>query len=198
MTRGSRKKKTNKRPRSPRVVPPSTKGLETVPLLPGVAKLQPDKTALSSKEIFVAAPAQFCFNTIANQFERPPEWDPMIVDAQPVSNDRGRIGATSQVTLNLGGRKLESLATICQYRPNRAITWVLTREPKVREDWQLQPKSQGTKVGVTLACESPGGIISRFLYRVTRWKRVEQDLAKKLAQLKAVAESVNRNRMIGG
>jgi len=198
MTRGSRKRKVNKQPKSPIIVSPSTKIPESTPLPPGVAKLRPDRTVITSKEIFIPAPPESCFKILASQLEQPSQWDPIIVNPRPVSSVRGRIGATSQVTLNLGGKKLESLVMISRYRPNHAISWVLSQKPKVREEWQLDRKPRGTVVGVTFAYELPDWIIGRLLYKVRCWKRVEQDLDKMLTQLKAVAESISRDQRTMG
>ena len=41
---------------------------------------------------------------------------------------------------------------------------------------------------VSLAHEVNGGGIRRLLYKVMRWKKVEQDLDTMLTQLKAIAE----------
>lgn len=198
MTRHSRKKKISRRPKSPSKVSPSTKMPEGAPLSPGVAKLRPDRTLVSSKEIFIAAPVESCFKILASQLEQPPHWDPLIVDARPVSNVRGRIGATSRVTLNLGGEKRESPATISRYYPKRGISWVFTTKPRLREDWRLEPKPHGTMVGLLLAYEIPGWIIGRFLHNIMRRKKVEQDLDRMLTQLKATVESINSNQMVGG
>ena len=200
MTRHSRKskKKINKRPKSISVVSPSNKGVARTPLPPGVAKLDPDRTVITSKEIFIAAPAGSCFEILARQLEQPPQWDPMIVHAWPASDVRGRIGATSQLILNLGGKKVESQAMISRYQPNRAVSWVFSEKPKVREDWRLEQKPNGTLVGVTLAREVVGWVIGRFLHKITRQKKIEHDLDKMLAQLKALVEGVDRNQMVGG
>jgi len=153
---------------------------------------------LTSKDIFIAAAPDSCFGMLSSQLEQPRQWDLIVVNARPVSNVRGRIGATSQVTLNLGGRERESLAMILRYQPNRAISWVTSKKPKVREDWRLEPKPRGTMLGVTLAYEVTGWVIGRFLYKILRRKKVAEDLDKMLAQLKSVVESINRNQMIGG
>ena len=196
MTRHSRKskKKINKRPKSISVVSPSNKGVARTPLPPGVAKFDPHRSVIASKEIFIAAPAGSCFEILARQLEQPPQWDPMIVHAWPASDIRGRIGATSQLILNLGGKKVESQAMISRYRPNGAISWVLSEKPKVREDWQLERKPHGTQVRVTLAHELDGWVIGRLIYRVTRRKRVEQDLDRMLAQLKETVESTGHGQ----
>lgn len=192
MTKGKRKKKKAiRRPISPTVVSPLHKAMETAPLPPHATKLEPDKTVITTKEIFIEAPADFCFDTLSKQLEQPRQWDTTIVDVKPVSNSRGRVGATSQVTLSLGGNKVESLAVISRYHPNRAISWVFTRKPKVREDWRLEPKPRGTMVSVTLTREVNGWIIGRLLYKVMRSKKVEQDLDKMLTQFKAVAEKIS-------
>lgn len=192
MTRGSRKKKVNKRRKSLTVVSPSANTVESAPLPSGLAKLQPGKTVFASKDILIGAPLDSCFNILAMQLEQTPEWDPMIIDSQPVSENRRRIGATSQVTLNLGGRRIESLAMIYRYRPKRAISWVLATKPKVREDWYLERKRRGTMVRVTLAYEVNSWAI-RLIYKLRHHKRVEQDLRKVLIQLKRTAENISHS-----
>jgi hypothetical protein len=170
-------------------VPPSTKRAESPPAIE-VAKLRPDKTVHSSKEILIAAPIEYCFSIIASQLEYPCQWDSVLFNAQPVSDIRRQTGATSQVILNLGGRKVDSQATISHYRPNRGITWVTTGKPRVKEAWRLEMKPGSTLVKVSLALELNSWILERLIYKATRWKRVEEDMGKMLNQLKETAESV--------
>ena len=190
MARRKRKSKreANKRPRSPTIVSPLRKIADITPLPPGVAELDPDKTVITLKAIFTEAPAGMCFDILKRQLEEPHQWDSVIVNVWPVSNIRGAIGATSQVTLNLGGRKLASLAVICRYHLNRAISWVLSEKPKVREDWRLEQKPHGTTVHVNFALELKGWPIGRFLYKLLRHKKVENDLDRMLVQLKETVE----------
>lgn len=187
--RRKRKRKVNKRPNSLRVASQSTKTAENTPLSPGVAKLDPGKTVITTKEIFIEAPAESCFDTLSRQLEQPPQWDPMIVRVSPTSDVRGWIGATSRVILYLGSKKVESQAIISRYHPSHSISWVISRKPKVREDWQLERKPHGTQVRVTLAHELDGWVIGRLIYKVMSWKKVEQDLDRMLAQLKETIES---------
>jgi hypothetical protein len=170
-------------------VPPSLKRAESPPAIE-VAKLRPDKTVYSSKEILIAAPIEHCFSIIASQLEQTCEWDSILFNAQPVSDIRRQTGATSQVILNLGGRKVDSQATISYYRPNRGITWVSAGKPKVKEAWRLEMKPGSTLVQVSLALELNSWILERLIYKATRWKRVEEDMGKTLNQLKETAESV--------
>jgi hypothetical protein len=188
MSRGRRKRKSSKRPRPATLRKPTIRETQGTSLPVKVAKLDPGRTILISKDIRIAALPERCFNTITRQLEQTPRWDPLISDARPVSNVRGRIGATSDVTLNLGGKQHQSVAMISQYRPNHAISWIFSNKAKVMEGWQVEPKASGAVVSVTLAREVAGGAIGRFLYKITRWKRVEQDLNKTLVYLKAVLE----------
>jgi len=151
----------------------------------------------ATKEIFIDASAESCFSLVASQLERRPQWDPMIIDVKPISKDRGCVGATSQVTLNIGGKKLESLATILRYRPCRSISWAFNTQPKVREDWQLELYARGTIASVTLAYEIGGWTIARFLYKAMLRRKVKQSLNKMLTQLKAVAEGIDRQTVKG-
>jgi hypothetical protein len=189
MTKRSRKKKTSRRPKNPTIVSPSPKVAQTAPLPAGAAKFQPDMTVLTSKEIFVAAPVELCFNVLASQLEKLPEWDPTVIDVKPASEVRRQIGARTEVTLSLGGRKLQALAIVSRYQPNRAIGWVLTGKPRIREDWRLELRPQGTLVGVTVAREVGGWIIGRLLDKIMRRKKVEDDLTKMLSRFKAAVES---------
>lgn len=189
MTRVSRKKRRNKRP-SPRTVSPSTKAAKRTSLPPSLGKLQRDRRVAAKKEIFIDASAESCFGLVASQLERRPRWDPMIIYVKPISKDRRRVGATSQVTLNIGGKKLESLATILRYHRCRWISWAFNTRPKVREDWRLELYTRGTRARVTLAYEIGGWTIGRFLYKVILRRKIKQSLDKMLTQLKAVAEGI--------
>jgi len=152
---------------------------------------------VATKEIFIDASAESCFGIVASQLERRPQWDPMIIYVKPISKDRGCVGATSQVTLSIGGKKLESLATILRYRRCRSISWAFNTRTKVREDWQLELYARGTRASVTLACEIGGWTIGRFLYKVMLRRKVKQGLAKMLTQLKAVAEGIEHQTVEG-
>lgn len=109
MTKRSRKKRMSKQVKSPTGVSRLAERAGSAHLS-HVGKLEADRTVFVPKEICIAAPVESCFDIIASQLEQPPNWDPMIVSTQLVSKRRGQIGTMSQVTLNLGGRKLNSPA----------------------------------------------------------------------------------------
>ena len=196
MTSGSRKKRRNKRPSS-RTVSPPTKAAKRTSLPLGLGKLQRDRAVVATKEIFIDASAESCFGIVASQLERRPQWDPVIIYVKPISKDRRCVGATSQVTLNIGGKKLESLATILRYHPNRSINWAFNTKPKVRENWHLELYTRGTRARVTLAYEIGGWTIGRFLYKVMLRRKIKQSLDEMLTQLKAVAEGIE-HQTVGG
>jgi hypothetical protein len=194
MSRGRRKRKRKaiKQRKLPTIVPPSLKRAESPPAIE-VAILRPDKAVFTSKEVLIAAPIEHCFGVIASQLEKPCQWDPIIFNAQPVSDVRRQIGATSQVILDLGGRRVDSQAMISRYHPNRGFSWATTQKPKIRQDWRLEMKPGSTLVRVSLAHELNSWAITRLIYKVTRWKRVEEDMDKMLKQLKEAAESTRRD-----
>jgi len=68
--RRKRKREANKQRKLPTIISPSTKTAERAPLPRGVAKLQPNKTVITSKEIFIAAPVESCFDILASQLEQ--------------------------------------------------------------------------------------------------------------------------------
>jgi len=164
---------------------------EKIPLPPGTVKLQKGKTVSTSKDIFIEAPVRTCFDILTNQLEQSHDWDPTIINTQPISKGRKQIGTTSDVTLKLGGVKLQSQATITRYHPNRFISWTITDKRRVREDWRLKRKPRGTMVHMTLAHEVNGGVIGRILYKSLHRRKIENDLGRMLIQLKATAESTN-------
>lgn len=194
MSRGRRKRKRKpiKQRKSPTIVPPSLERAESPPAIE-VTKLRPDKTVFTSREVLIAAPIEHCFGVIASQLEKPCQWDPIIFNVHMVSDVRRQVGATSQVILDLGGRKVDSQALISDYRSNRGITWVTTGKPKVKEAWRLEMKPGSTLVKVSLALELNSWILERLIYKVTRWKRVEENMDKMLKQLKETAESARRD-----
>jgi len=192
MSNDGRKSKIKKSRGSPTTTSPTTTG-ESAPLPTNVAKIGRNTNVLPPKEIFVAAPVELCFLMIASQLEQPREWDLIVVNARPVSKVRGQIGATSQVTLNLGGKEIGAVATISRYHPNRAMSWVLTTKPKVREDWRLELKEHQTVVRVTLAYEVSGWFMGHLPGKMARRRKVEHDLDKTLTQLKAVLERISRD-----
>jgi len=191
MTKGRRKrrKEAKKHQKLPTIVSPSLTRAENPPEVE-VAKFQPKQTVLASKEILIAAPIEHCFGIIASQLEQPRQWDTVLFSVWPVSDARGQTGATSHVILDLGGRKVDSQAMISHYSPYRSISWVTNGKPKVRQDWRLEMKPRGTMVHVTLAHELNSWVVGRLIYKAVRWKRVEQDLERMLAQLKESVESV--------
>jgi len=184
-----RKRRASQRQKSPTIVSPSRNRVESTSLDSGIAKLHPDRAVMTSREILIEAPAKFCFDTLSQQLEQPPRWDPMIFNAWPTSDVRYQPGAESQIILNLGGKKLSSRASVCRYQPNRAMSWVLGKGPKVREDWRLASKPRGTMVRLTIAQELKGRFIEPLIYKIMRRSRLEQDLDKTLAQLKKTVES---------
>lgn len=60
----------------------------------------------------------------------------------------------------------------------------------------MEPQARGIMVYVTLAQEFNGCGVGRLLYKIMRRKKVEQDLDTMLSQLKAFAESMNRNQNV--
>jgi hypothetical protein len=189
----SQRKKVDKKSRSPTIISPLKDIPESTHLAPEMAKLRPERSVLTSNEIFVEAPVELCFGMLASQLKQPSDWDQIVASAHPVSGVTGQVGAMSQVTLNIGGKKLESTAKIFRYRTNRSISWVLIQNPKVREDWHLDVKPHGVVVRVALGYEFTDQIINHLQYKIRSSKKVENDLYETLAKFKAVAEGMSYN-----
>lgn len=169
-------------------MPPSIERAESTLQIEG-NELRPRKTVYSNEEILITAPIEHCFGIISNQLEKPCQWDSILFEALPISDIRRQIGATSRVTVNLGGRKVDSQAIISHYRPYRGITWITTGRPKLREAWRLEMKPGSTLVQVSLSFELNRWILERFIYKITGWKRVQEDINQTLYKLKETAEN---------
>ncbi|MCP8305437.1 MAG: hypothetical protein H3Z50_08255 [archaeon] len=117
----------------------------------------------------------------------------MIISAWLISNSRGQTGAISQLVLNVDGRTFSSQVVTFRYRPNDSISWVSRGKPKVREDWRLESKSNGTIMHIDFAIELDGWPIRRYFFKVLRQKKVENNLDRMLVRLKETVESTSQN-----
>jgi hypothetical protein len=187
---GDSRKKVKKKSRLASVVSPTsvTQGDANEAL--GLAKLRPDKTIAVSKDIFIGVSVETCFSIVASQLEAPARWDPIIVDVKPLSKSRRRKGTTSQVTLNICGKRIQSLAVISLYYAIFAIGWVSTEKPRFQENWRLKLHSNGTIVRLTLLKEIDSWAM-RYLYRTIYRLRMRRDLLRTLTQFKTFAEGLN-------
>jgi len=149
---------------------------------------RPDKAVAVSKDVFIAAPAEVCFGTLAKQLEQPEEWDKLIRHVWPVSKERGRVGAMSRALVDFGGQDFHSSAVITRYDHNSAFGWAITGYPEICVNWVLEPKRNGTVVSLTLTWKAPEWVLSRFLCKITLKRRVSSDLDNTLIQLKSVVE----------
>jgi uncharacterized membrane protein len=183
----------NKQKKLPTIVPPTVVRQENS-LDTKIAELKPEKTVRSTEEILIAASIEQCFGTVVSQLEQPCYWDSILTDVKPVSTIRKQQGATSQVTLNLGGKEVNSLAIISRYRMNQSISWISISSPKVKEDWRFKIKPGNILVWVSLALELDSWIFERLIFKARHWKRIEEDVDKMLNQLKHTAEN-NQHRI---
>jgi hypothetical protein len=156
-----------------------------------VTKHRPDKAMAISREVFIAASVEGCFDTIAKQLEQPAEWDVLIHCVWPLSTVRGRVGTVSRALVHFCGQVFHSSAVITVYQPNSALSWVLTGYPEICVSWKLKPNLNGTIVCLSLTWEAPGWVLSRFLCKIMHGKRVKRDLGKMLIQLKRIIEKQN-------
>lgn len=191
MSKGSRAKKKSKQQQQQRhISTPSANTIEASHTLPTAAKVLSDKETVEvSNHLIVQAPVEHCFNILAGQLEEPPKWDPMVVDVKPLSPRRRQTEATSLITFRLGRKEVKTLAMISSYRPNRAIGWVSSDRPRVREDWRLEPGPNGTTISITLSYDAPRWFVAGFLDRLMRQKRVLRDLNRMLGGFREEAEA---------
>jgi len=188
MVKTSRKKKrqTKKGIQSDR----TTQGFR---LPPDATEFRTDRAVVVSQEALIRSGAPSCFELLMKRLEEPTGWDPMILEAKPMSDARRWAGTATRLTLKLGDRQLESPAIVTTYKRDSALTWVLTDHPKVKEYWRLEPKPWGTMVHFTLGLEleSSGSIIKRLLQKIVLRRRLAQVGLEILIQLNKVAEATD-------
>lgn len=160
-------------------------------LPPDATKFQADRAILVSQEIFIKTGAPSCFELLMKRLEQSTGWDPVILDAKPMSDARRWAGTATRLTLKLGGKKLESPAIVTAYKRDSTLSWLLTEHPKVKEYWRLEPKPGGIMVHLTLGLEVPGSIINRLLQKIILRRRLAQEVHEILIQLKKVAEAIS-------
>lgn len=157
------------------------------PLLSG-SKPPVDRVAVISGERFIRAPVERCFKMIAGQLEETPQWDPMVLRAKPISYGRGQTGTTSRIIFDLGGKRLEPIALISVWQPNRAVGWISNDKTIVTENWHLESLPNGTVVSLLLRYTTHG-VTDRLIDRFMRRRRVEEAVDEMLNRFKALAES---------
>lgn len=152
---------------------------------------QPDKGVVISEKVFVAAEPEHCFDLLMGQLEESQIWDPMLVEVYPVSKTRQRKDAISRLTINLGGKKLDTLAILGKCDAGRKgsknIVWVSNNEVKIKEEWLVEPDNNGTWVYFTLKYAFPGKL-GRLKEKMISKKSVAQDVAYMVHQFRAFAE----------
>lgn len=162
-------------------------------LPPDATKFPADKAIVVSQEAFIRSGTASCFEFLMKRLEEPTGWDPMILDAKPISDAKRWASTTTHLTLKLGDRKLESPAIVTAYKPDTTLAWVLTDHPKVKEYWRMEPATGGTMVHLTLGMEleSSGSIINRLLQKIVLRRRLAQAVLDILIQMKKVAEATD-------
>lgn len=153
----------------------------------GAIELHVGTKKLVTTDFFVAAKPHNCFALITAQLEETPAWDPMIIEAKPLSPTRYETGATSRLVFDLGGRTYSTVAMISLHHTNSRLAWVSNDQVKVAEQWRLKPKSRGTLVSFALHYEFPGPM-GWLRSKLVRRSKVEEAVGEMARRLKSAAE----------
>lgn len=183
-----RRKKGNK-PARRRKLGASTTTEPGVRLPAHATAFRADRAVLVSRRDVVRAGAQVCFDLAVGRLEESPVQDPVVVAASPPSGFVRQTGATSYVTVNVGGKTLQSTAIITVHRPDRVLSWVLADYPKFKEYWRFEPDPAGTVVQLHLGYEVPGSVLKRFWQEVIRRRRLEEQARRLLQSMKERGEA---------
>jgi hypothetical protein len=141
-----------------------------------------------SKQIWVKAPIELCFASIAGQLEAPSDWDPLILLVWPVSLKRNQQGSASRILFNFAGHIIHSGAMIYQYQPYSYFSWYLNDSPHIWISWRLSPENSGTAIGITIAREKTRPLPGKIWWKLRYQRQLESDLVKMLTLLKNTLE----------
>lgn len=142
-----------------------------------------------TKSIIISAPAEHCFELIAQQLEETPHWDTTIMRVSPISLKQVRVGFMSRVAFRLNGAKEEAVAMVRSFRPNSGILWTSNSSSQLQEEWQVQPEPHGMLVTVTLGYNPSGRLFGRLADKIVVKGKVEKAVSEMLERLKAAAEN---------
>lgn len=142
------------------------------------------------RSISIRAPLERCFELITRQLEKTPDWDPMIMQVDPISIKHVRVGSMSRVAFNLSDANAfeEAIAMIRFFRPNKAISWASTHSTRLQEEWQVQHQPSGTIVTLILGYNPTGSLLRRLASRISLRRQLEKAVSETLENLKATAE----------
>jgi uncharacterized membrane protein len=135
--------------------------------------------------IDIRAPAARIFDLVCTP-ERLPEWNASIEHgrrAQP--GETVCLGSRAIFSGRLLGQVLESETEVVTFEPPRLFTTRAIRGPRLMTSFELETLPDGTRVGVNVTGEVPGGALGAMLAEGF----LRRELAASLDRLRVIGES---------
>jgi uncharacterized protein YndB with AHSA1/START domain len=138
-----------------------------------------------SASVDIRAPAAQIFDLVCTP-ERLPEWNVSIERARRAHPDQPVcLGARAIISGRMLGQMLESETEVVTFEPPRRFTTRAIRGPRLVTSFELETLPDGTRVGVNITGEVPGGAIGAMLAEGF----LRRELTACLDRLRAIGES---------
>lgn len=132
----------------------------------------------------IRAPIADIFELVCTP-ERLPEWNVSIERARRVEPGRPvSVGARAIFSGRLLGQVLESETEVVTFEPPRLFTTRAIRGPRLVTSFELEALPEGTRVGVKVTGEVPGGALGAMVAEGF----LRKELAASLERLRALGE----------
>jgi hypothetical protein len=109
-----------------------------------------------SVESIVQRPPEVVFDFVArHHFENHPRWDPDLVEMRQTSRGPMGIGTTARVVRRQGRRRVEGIATVHAYEPDRVAAWDVRFGPlQLDQRAELIPERGGAATRLRLCIDT--------------------------------------------
>lgn len=135
-----------------------------------------------------ARPAEVFDHVATHHFQNHPRWDPDVVEMRQTSPGPVGVGTTASVVRRQGKRRVEGVATVTAYEPDRAASWrVEFRQFQLHQDVALVPEEAGAATRLSLSIETSARGPLRLLLPFMR-PRFRTTMERSVAAIAALVE----------
>jgi len=138
--------------------------------------------------IEINAPQERVFDYITD-VESTTEWCKWSKEAEVTSTSKSGLGATDEMFMQVGGRKLKVEGIVTEYAPHQYYSRRHTRGMELSESYALEPAGDGTKVSWVIDYTPPYGVFGKVMAFVFMTRLFEQLQGDSLTNLKARLET---------
>jgi hypothetical protein len=136
-----------------------------------------------SESIEIQASPEIVFRALSTP-ERLPEWNVSIEQARRVGSDPVGLGSRAVCGGRLFGQPLESETEVAIFEPPSRFATRAVRGPRLHTRFSLEPVGLGTRLGVHVTGEVPGGLVGGFIAE----RMLRSELGASLQRLRMLCE----------